>query len=255
LEEPPETPTIDITGDPADRITEKEYKFLEELKKDEVSKYFSDKLLMIFAFARKMDVKRTVELLRANHKWVTENNYSYTERIPDSAINPKLLESKYTFCIPNCKDKLGRGVTYLFPGRIIFKNFTMKEHLDYLMYQCQIMMLDNGLDIHRAGFVYVEEIKGVKLANFDMKTSKTMNNELQNNFPNRVKAIYVMNGGVILRALLAIAKLLVKAKIIARVSSVTTPELHNFIDKSQLITEFGGDLVSGIDWNTNKSKK
>jgi len=253
--EPVEIPSIDLTEDPRDRITVKENEFLQELKKNEIASQFSDVLLMVFAFARKLDIKRTVEMLQLNHKWMTDHKYSWNERIPESKVNPKLLETKYTFNVPNCKDNIGRGIVYLFPSRIIFKHFTLTEHLDYLIHLSFSLMLDNKLDIHRAGFVYVEELKGVKLSNFDMKISKSLNADIQNNFPNRVKAIYIMHGGFILKALLKIAKFFVKAKIIARVSTVEMPELLKLIDKSQLITEFGGELTSGIDWKKPPSKK
>lgn len=54
---------IDINDEPLDRISKSEHQVLLKLKEHPIAKDQSDHFLMIFLFARKFDIKRTVELL------------------------------------------------------------------------------------------------------------------------------------------------------------------------------------------------
>lgn len=51
------------------------YQALNEFKKDEVTKGYDDKTLLIYLFSRKMDVERSIKLLKNNRAWRTERGY------------------------------------------------------------------------------------------------------------------------------------------------------------------------------------
>jgi hypothetical protein len=125
---------------------------------------------------------------------------------------------------------------------MVMKNFTIKEHFDFFIFTFQNFMIKETLDIHRKGYVYFEDIKKMSLKNFDMKLGKTLNNVMQNNFPQRIKAIYVLNYGIIIKSLMTIAKLIIKKKIIDRVRLVTLDTISDYVDKSQIVKEFGGEI-------------
>jgi hypothetical protein len=103
-------------------------------------------------------------------------------------------------------------------------------------------MIRETLDVHRKGYVYFEDIKGMSLKNFDIKLGRTFNNAIQNNFPQQVKTIYILNADIIIKSLMEIAKLIFRKKIIDRVKLVTLDDIFNYADKSQIIKEFGGEI-------------
>jgi len=144
---------------------------------------------------------------------------------------------------------MGRGITYLCPARMVMKRYTYREFLDYMMWASGEVMKE-GLDMHRLGGVFVEDLKGVSLKNFDLSMGKRINEAMTHNFPQRIKGIYICNppfSGLI-KVLMRIARLLVKKKIIDRVRIITDfSQLHELIDKSQLVSAFGGDLEFQID--------
>jgi len=251
-----EIPTIDVTGNPRDRLTLKEYEILQEIKKLKVAEDFSDKVLMIFAFSRKLDVKRTAELLENNNKWMKENGYNWKDPVQLSQLNDKLLRTMYSFFTPGARDKAGHGIGYIMPARVYLKDFTLKEHFNMFVFFVQKIYEEETLDAHRVGFIYIEDIKGVGLKNFDMKSGKQLNLAIQNNFPQRIKGIYIVNPGFVVKGLMAIARLFLKKKILDRVRLINKPEdLLNLVDKDQLITYFGGTLEFSFEDMINSITK
>jgi hypothetical protein len=115
-----EIPIIDIDGISENRLTKKEYTFLQELKIHKGTKDYNDKLLMIFGFSRKLDIKRTLELLINNKKWMTEHGYNWKNPITASQCNQQLMAIMYSFSVPKKYYKECRAIGYLFHSRIIF---------------------------------------------------------------------------------------------------------------------------------------
>eukprot|EP01114_Cavostelium_apophysatum_P021946 TRINITY_DN779_c0_g1_i1.p1 TRINITY_DN779_c0_g1~~TRINITY_DN779_c0_g1_i1.p1 ORF type:complete len:279 (-),score=57.72 TRINITY_DN779_c0_g1_i1:40-876(-) len=238
--------SVDLTSDPRDRISAAEYETLQLLKSKGVTEGLSDKLVMIFLFGRKMNAERTAELLGNNRKWMQENNYSWEDPLKLSQMNPKLVQTMYNYTIPGCRSRGGHGISYLIPSRLVWKDFEMKDLLDYLVYSIQQLAITENLDAYRKGFVYVEDIGGINMKfmrGFDMKKGKHLNLAVQNNFPMRIQGIYIINSGFFLKGLIKIARLFVKKKIIDRVKVIKHPQdLHDLIDKSQLHSDFWGDI-------------
>eukprot|EP01114_Cavostelium_apophysatum_P021949 TRINITY_DN779_c0_g1_i4.p1 TRINITY_DN779_c0_g1~~TRINITY_DN779_c0_g1_i4.p1 ORF type:complete len:176 (-),score=40.82 TRINITY_DN779_c0_g1_i4:40-567(-) len=161
-------------------------------------------------------------------------------------MNPKLVQTMYNYTIPGCRSRGGHGISYLIPSRLVWKDFEMKDLLDYLVYSIQQLAITENLDAYRKGFVYVEDIGGINMKfmrGFDMKKGKHLNLAVQNNFPMRIQGIYIINSGFFLKGLIKIARLFVKKKIIDRVKVIKHPQdLHDLIDKSQLHSDFWGDI-------------
>jgi hypothetical protein len=102
----------------------------------------------------------------------------------------------------------------------------------------------------------VEDLKGVSMKNFDMNNAKKINQAMQDNFPQRFGGIYIVNAGFIVKTLAAIARLIMKKKIVDRVRIIPKYEdLKEFIDPDQLIEEYGGTVKFDVrDWVDNLEK-
>jgi len=238
----PTAPTIDISENPLDRITQEEFAALEELKKHEISKGIPDKVLLVFLFARKLDVKRTISLLTLNMQFMKEYGYSWNVPITASEVDPRLLKNPFAFSLPGNRDKLGRKISYLFPARLRMKDFTFKQIMDFTMFSFY-EYLKEGLDVHRAGVTYIEDIKGMQMKNIDMNMANKMNKNVKDTFPLKIKLILVVNPGTLIKVLLAIARVFVKKKVMERVKIVDkTEELTQFVELDQLPKCFGGKL-------------
>ena len=138
------------------------------------------------------------------------------------------------------------------------------------------------IDAFRKGVCYVEDIGGFTLANLDTGNSKHLVDAFQvqnkviwnplqiadfyfqHKFPQKITHMYVINPGIIFKFLIGFAKLIVKKKIISRVNkekkgwkkfsiaspkqpqtkAMTIEQLHQEVEKDQLVEEFGGTLSS-----------
>eukprot|EP01117_Protostelium_nocturnum_P003337 TRINITY_DN14317_c0_g1_i1.p1 TRINITY_DN14317_c0_g1~~TRINITY_DN14317_c0_g1_i1.p1 ORF type:complete len:274 (-),score=103.13 TRINITY_DN14317_c0_g1_i1:181-1002(-) len=254
IEDEEEMKTIDTTGDPQDRITVAEKSQLEEMKKSELTEGFDDKTLMIFLIARNHSVPKALERLASFRKWFKEHGYE-GRVVKKSDLNPKLLESLWSFGIPGAKSKKGGLITYLIPGNIMLKEYKIEEIFDFLVYSWE-MISNEPLSSHRNGAIYVEDISNMGLKNMDMSKNGKMK-DIQSAFPIKVSAILIMKPGMILRALMTVAKLFVKTKIINRTVALKKSEqIFDWVDASQLHESFGGNLKFSLaDFPENPMEK
>jgi len=234
-----EEPTHDIdTNNPKDRLTRIENECLQELRKHPCTKGLSDKQVCYFMFGRKLNLKRTVDLIKGNTQWRKVNGYDRV--IKFSELNPTLLETNYSYMIPGCRDRQGRSVGYIMPGRLMMGNYPLKEILDMAIWVNDNMFQIETLDHYRHGVVFIEDITGMSLKNMDRKANNAFK-EMNNVFPNRIKAIYIVNPTKLLSILIKIARFFVKAKVIARVKTVQMAELTEYVEVDHLSREFGGN--------------
>lgn len=224
------------TGKPGDFISQREYEALQEFKKHPITENYPDRYLLAFLFGRKLDVERAVELLTANAKWRKEAGYEDTSNL---TVNEDLYNKRYML-VPGTRAKTGHVISYLFAGRIRFKDFPLKDHMDFMVWFWEHMYNNLTIDVFRDGMTVIEDIHGAGLANFDMKMSKEISSVFQDRFPMRIKLIIVVDPPTIVRIMIAFARLFVKAKIIQRVKLLKKAELAEYVDHDQLSDEFGG---------------
>jgi len=232
--------TVDLTGNERDKISKTEYEALCEFKKHDVAQGFSDKTLICFLFARKLDVDRAVTLLQNHLKWMKEHGYTKTLHIEQ--LNQELVKTMYSFSIPGNRDKEGHKLQYLFPARVNMKKYTVKEHLDLLVWWFQTSLVRETVDSWRTGIVFIEEIKGMSLRNMDMNVGKEIMKASQDHFPMRIRKILVVNPTYMIKILLGFARLFLKKKIMERVALIEQRDLMNIVDPDQLISHYGGTL-------------
>eukprot|EP01117_Protostelium_nocturnum_P000900 TRINITY_DN1123_c0_g1_i1.p1 TRINITY_DN1123_c0_g1~~TRINITY_DN1123_c0_g1_i1.p1 ORF type:complete len:265 (+),score=68.74 TRINITY_DN1123_c0_g1_i1:122-916(+) len=240
-EEQEESYTIETTGLPEDRISHRELKLLEEMKEDPITKGFDDKTLLVFLVARNHSVSKALDRLKAYIKFNRENGYEgRTVKLSD--LNPVLLKSMYAFSVPGTTSLNGNMISYLNPGSIRMKDFTVQEIFDHGLYFWQLSLSQEPLSSFRKGAIYVEDVSTTGLKNMDSSKMNKLK-EIQSAFPIKVQAIYIIKTGAFMRFLMAFAKLFVKSKILKRTVALKTPEkIFEFIDPSNLHKDFGGAL-------------
>ena len=82
--------TIDTTGDPRDRISQREFDMLQEIKENPIASDLSDKAILSFMFSLKMDSKKVLSTIEENKKLRKEMG---CESVKRSDVNPSLLNS------------------------------------------------------------------------------------------------------------------------------------------------------------------
>eukprot|EP01103_Thecamoeba_quadrilineata_P017979 TRINITY_DN6617_c0_g1_i1.p1 TRINITY_DN6617_c0_g1~~TRINITY_DN6617_c0_g1_i1.p1 ORF type:complete len:292 (-),score=58.25 TRINITY_DN6617_c0_g1_i1:76-951(-) len=232
--------TIDISSDPRDRISPRENSVLQQLRVHPCAQGMNDRQLVIFLFSRKLNITRTVELINNYRKFLKEHGYN-DRVVKFEELNRELVNTMYTFIVPDKKDLQGHLVGYIMPSRVYLKRYTVKEQLDIFMFHWERFLYE-PLDGHRKGFVFVEDLKDMTLGHLDFKNGDAVYKSVVNNFPVRISGILILNSGTIFKALLKFAKLFVKKKILQRVMAVNLEDLPNYIDRSQLLDLFGGTV-------------
>jgi len=67
-----------------EELFEHEIEALNVIKQNKIAKFFNDRFLMGCLFSRKMDIVRTMKMLKANLKWRMAHNY---EKNPEMGRN------------------------------------------------------------------------------------------------------------------------------------------------------------------------
>jgi len=224
-----------------------EQEALDELKKHPLAKGQSDKFLFAFLFARKLDIKRTIELLEKHFAFLSEE-FPDWETCTWDDISTKYFDVGFQLQLPLKRDKEGNGISYLFMGHYPAKEIKFEQFFKCFVYLFKYWLWKEPLDYFRNGMTIVETIKDVSFSkNIDTsRRSQSLMKRLPNTFPFLIKHIYVCDAGFIVKALVKIARLFVKKKIIDRVQILPTRDaVRQFVEDDQLITEFGGS----IKWN------
>jgi len=86
--------TIDISSDPLDRISPRENSVLQQLKAHPCTRGMNDRELMIFLFARKLNLTRTIELINNYNKFLQEHGYK-DRIVHHSDLNRELFDDEH----------------------------------------------------------------------------------------------------------------------------------------------------------------
>jgi len=233
-------------------LFEDEWETFQELKKTPAAEGYSDRFLMACLFARKLDIKRTEEMLTHNKAWREENGFS---QIPSfDSLNKKLVEEgKFALKCPGARGKNGEGIIYVKMGNM----YPTKWGEDFIDL-CIQMTVWNGMrgglwetmDYFRNGIMMVADLSDMSWDNVDMSLQQRMSSALLDNFPMRTCKIMILHPPWILNAFLGGLRLVIKKKVMDRVYVVDKPEdLLDHIEKDSLLKEYGGELDYSVgDW-------
>lgn len=205
--------------------------------------FFSDNYLYACLFARKLDVKRTAELLQNNLEWRKKNDYINPLRIND--LKNHLVRSAFLYSLDGVRDNQGRYVIYMESRKYFPKQYSVKDVLDQFMWQFDRLLRIEPLDIWREGFTYVYDLKGWSFTqNFDRKMSRATTLAIQNNFPFRVRSVLLIHTGLFTKVFLNLLKVLrIRKKIMSRIECVKPRTVLERANRGTVPSTFGGDYI------------
>jgi hypothetical protein len=234
-----------------DELFEDEYSEFLKLKDSPAAAGFSDRFLMACLFARKLDIKRTEEMLIKNKAWRDENGY--VDLPPWDSLNRKMLEDgKFALKIPGCRGKNGEGIIYVKMGNMVpSAHEDFPEHcVRWTVWNGMHGGLYDSMDYFRNGIMMVADLSGMGWDNVDVTVQRRISSALLDNFPMRTCKILIINPPWILNAFLSGMSLFIKKKVMDRIYVLEKPEdLLVHIDKEYLLTEYGGEVDYTVtDW-------
>jgi hypothetical protein len=171
-----------------------------------------------------------------------EETGRWERKIKFSKLNQALARCNGFFTTPDTRDKLGRGMMYLYPSRMPKPDqYTLEDYYDFAVYFFQ-QNVKLPLSWHRHGTTYIEDLTGFKMSHMDSRIGSKTQKIFQNNFPARIQSILIVDPPAkgLVKALLKIARLFMKKKIIDRVKIISRKELLEHVDEDQLLEHFGG---------------
>jgi hypothetical protein len=225
-----------------------ELEALNAIKQHKLAKFFNDRFLMGCLFSRKLDIERTIKMLKSNLKWRMSNNF---EKIPRwSEIDKTPLRANFAITIPGARSKEGHAILYCKLGRLVpselGKNY-LRTIVEFIIWNNSIGTYLDGLDYHRNGLIFIADLQGVGWKNVDISLQRKVNTALMDNFPLRISKVLIINPPGIMTAVMSCAKIFVKKKIMDRIQIVQKEQILDHIDADQLWTEFGGDVEYTVD--------
>jgi len=232
-----------------DQLFDDEKAALQTAKKIEVAKYFSDEFIVAVLFWKKFDIKLTEEALKNNLAFRKEKGFMNIPKF--SELDPRIMDA--FFNVPGARDKLGRGVRFVFAGhRIPYANgHTVENTLKWLVWTHYVGMFSDGIDSLRNGVNVVCDFEGYGWKNFDIDFQKQTSAHLTERFPVLFRKILVLNPPTIFSAIRKIMSSMLKNKFFERMEVVNTKdvgkELGKSIDPDNLISQLGGNVKFSRD--------
>jgi len=214
----PETAHVEIlkfsTLPVEDEVFHHEIEALKILKQNKIAKFFNDRFLMGCLFSRKMDIARTIKMLKSNLKWRLSNGY---EKIPRwDEIDKNVLKANFALTIPGARSKDGNSILYCKLGRMVpselGKNY-LKTIIEFIIWNNSIGTFLDGLDYHRNGLIFIADLQGVGWKNIDISLQRKVNSAMMDNFPLRISKVLIMNPPSIINAVISCARVFVKKKL------------------------------------------
>jgi len=229
-----------------EQLFPEEWQALQDLKNNyELCRNYSDEFLVSCLFARKLDLIRTHSLLQNNWKWRKDNNLINIPRYSD--FPPDML--KFWMSVTGSRSKNGAGLTYSKIRNLVINQepFTIPTMQKWILWMYSVGVFREGFDYLRHGIVVIQDMDGYGWKHFDIDFQKKMSGMWQDVFPMRVKGMYILNPPAIFDAVMKIAKTFNKSKVMERIEIMAKKDLTKYVDKTQLLEDFGGDLPFEIE--------
>lgn len=245
-------------------IFPEELELISELRKrrPELEKE-TDKFLCVFLFARRHVLDDTIELLDKYMKKRKELGFDVNPpSIKDETLRKHIeagiiLKQKYAV------DNHSRLLHYIFVAKDKPKERPITTLYAYGFWETTYQIQTETLRTWRNGSTLVVDFKSFGLSNIDLSPKGIeYSKALSGLYPKRIRKVYLLNGGWLLKIISEGAKLVLSKKLCDRVE-VTTPEgLKNAIPEEWLLTEYNGkntfcaqDWIEGIRKDEEKLTK
>lgn len=231
-----------------DHIFEEELELIKKLrdKIPELAKE-TDKFACVFLFARRHNLEETIELLnkffakKAEYQYMFPNqhipSFKYCPYLKDNVVNGggSLLHPK------NRRDNKGRMIRFFYMGLDKPSGRLPHETYPCLIWQTYYQIQTEPLNAWRNGIAIVVDLKGAGLSNIDVSSKgREVHASLQGTFPFRIRALIVVNGNWVVKALLGAAKIALPKKLYDRIRIVEIEALAELIPSNHLTPMYGG---------------
>lgn len=198
----------------------------------------SDKFLCVFLFARRHDLEETIELLDKYVKKRKELGFDVNFPSMKDENLRKHIESGVIMKPKYALDKQDRLLHYVFIAKDKPKDRPITTMYSYGFWECEYQIQTESLRNWRNGSTLVVDFKGFGLSNIDLSPKGIeYSKALSGLFPKRIRKVYLLNGGWLLKIISEGAKLVLSKKLCDRMEITTTENLKNFISEDWLLKE------------------
>jgi len=228
-------------------IFPEETEMVHQLRKefgDEIGNW-KDKTVLFFLLARRHNMTATRELIRKHIDKAKELGF---DKHPPNFNDVKPVFKGANIVIKGAVDKHDRLLVYYRIGLDLPKNVPniMKYKLLYweTFYRCDV----EPIKYLRNGMVIVVDFSGFGWKNFDMSAdAKEFYSSMTGLFPRRVRGMFIINGGAIVRLALKAGKLILSKKIMKRITILDKKSIKDLVPSKWLLTEYGGTLKMSFE--------
>lgn len=207
----------------------------------------SDKFLCVFLCARRHNIQDTLKLLDKYTKKRKELGFDVNPpTLKDDALK-KHLEAGSMLQHKGAQDKYGRMLNYVNVSKDKPKDRPISTLYAYTFWDTNYQIKTETLKSLRNGCTMVIDFKGFGLSNVDLSPKGIeFSKALSGVFPRRIRKVYLLNGGWLLKLISQAATLLLSKKLIDRMEIGDVAGLKNYVDDEWLLTNYGGKW----DFNT-----
>jgi hypothetical protein len=246
-------------------IFPEEYEMIKEIRtqRPELEKE-SDKFIVVFLCARRHNVPDTIKLLDKFVKKRKELGFDVNPpTLKDEALK-KHFETGIMMQHMGAKDKFGRMLNYVYVAKDKPKDRPISTLYAYTFWDTNYQIQTETLKTLRNGCIMVIDFKGFGISNVDLSPKGIeFSKALSGVFPRRIRKVYLLNGGWLLKLITQAATLLLSKKLIDRMEIGEMAGLKNYIDDEYLLTSYGGkwdfsvkDMVASFEnWENGKLAK
>lgn len=209
----------------------------------------SDKFLCVFLLARRHALEETLQLLDTYMAKRKELGFdvNFPSVVKDEALR-KHLESGVI--LRGGVDKHERLLQYVSVAKDKPKERPINVLYSYGFWETKYQIEHETLKTLRNGTILVVDFKGFGLSNVDLTPKGVeFSKALSGVFPKRIRKVYLVNGGWLLKVIFEGAKLILSKKLVERVEVGTADGLRNLVPAEHLLTDYGGKFNLSIrDW-------
>jgi len=233
-----------------DHIFDEEREMIKELRKNIPQlQHETDKFIATFLFARRHNMKDVGALLKKfYHKKEEFASDLDFHRVP-SVTYTKILSKSSEFVgnLPvfqptGYRDNKGRMLKFMVVES--FNPCSRDVAITYALcfWEVYYLVATEPLNAWRNGTVVVLDLKGAGWRNVDPSAKgREAMKAFQGVFPARIRAVWGINGGILISTLMAAAKLVLPKKIMDRIKLMYAEDLKDLIPAQNLPVRFGGE--------------
>jgi len=231
-----------------------EFDLIEQVKNQcPETQEWPDRFVLIFLFARRHSVPHTIKLIKRHLNWLEQLGFE-----PICMSKNRLYPFK-----PEELDEVERKYA-LYGGHTLYKHVLVDKHDRLLQYKIMRYWLPGShslrdyiatvlwwyyytfqfvsLRIHRNGHSVVVDMKSMGWSNIEIsRATKDFLLNATGGLPGRLRCCWIVHSNWMLNTAMAVAKYIVSAKILARVSTVQLDTLAEEIEKECLPVDLGGE--------------